>query len=246
MRHRTSARTRTGSARRAESWSPRWGRWPGPERVGPMSSRPVRRSLPGQTPTPQERPVLDLHPATREVARLLDGVSDDQLGAPDPRADYDVATLLEHLLGLTLAFTWAAEKSAAESTAAANPRNRRVTRARSRLAHGAARSARRPRGCVDRPRGLGGHDRGRWPGPCRGRWRAWSRWTRSSYTAGTWNEEHRSGLLLRPGQRRGGDGLRREQCGARPGRQPGRVVRPARPGARGRADLRPGALLRRP
>ena len=64
-------------------------------------------------PYPQERPVLDLHPATREVARLLDGVSDDQLANPTP-CDYDVATLLEHLLGLTLAFTWAAEKSAAE------------------------------------------------------------------------------------------------------------------------------------
>jgi len=65
-------------------------------------------------PIPLERPVLDLHPATREVARLLDGVSDDHLSNPTP-CDYDVATLLEHLMGLTLAFTWAAEKSAAGS-----------------------------------------------------------------------------------------------------------------------------------
>jgi uncharacterized protein (TIGR03086 family) len=57
--------------------------------------------------------VLDLRPATREVARLLDGVSDDRLADPTP-ADCDVATLLDHLMGLTLAFTWAAEKSAAE------------------------------------------------------------------------------------------------------------------------------------
>ena len=54
--------------------------------------------------------MLDLHPATREVARLLDGVTDDQLSAPSP-SDCDVATLLDHLMGLTLAFTWAAEKS---------------------------------------------------------------------------------------------------------------------------------------
>jgi uncharacterized protein (TIGR03086 family) len=54
--------------------------------------------------------VLDLHPAAREVARLLDGVTDDQLSAKCP-ADCDVATLLDHLMGLTMAFTWAAEKS---------------------------------------------------------------------------------------------------------------------------------------
>lgn len=54
--------------------------------------------------------MLDLHPATREVARLLEGVTDDQLSAPSP-SDCDVATLLDHLMGLTLAFTWAAEKA---------------------------------------------------------------------------------------------------------------------------------------
>jgi uncharacterized protein (TIGR03086 family) len=54
--------------------------------------------------------VLDLHPATREVARLLDGVTDDQLSAPSP-SDCDVATLLDHLMGLTMSFTKAAEKS---------------------------------------------------------------------------------------------------------------------------------------
>jgi uncharacterized protein (TIGR03086 family) len=54
--------------------------------------------------------VLDLHPATREVARLLDGITDDQLSAPSP-SDCDVATLLDHLMGLTMSFTRAAEKS---------------------------------------------------------------------------------------------------------------------------------------
>jgi uncharacterized protein (TIGR03086 family) len=57
--------------------------------------------------------VLDLRPAADEVARLVDGVSDDRLSDPTP-SDCDVATLLDHLMGLTLAFTWAAEKSAAE------------------------------------------------------------------------------------------------------------------------------------
>jgi uncharacterized protein (TIGR03086 family) len=66
----------------------------------------------GPSPT-RGAPVLDLRPATREVARLLEGVTDDQLSAPSP-SDCDVATLLDHLMGLTLAFTWAAEKSAAE------------------------------------------------------------------------------------------------------------------------------------
>ena len=57
--------------------------------------------------------MLDLQPATREVARLLAGVDDGQMADPTP-SDCDVATLLDHLMGLTLAFTWAAEKSAAE------------------------------------------------------------------------------------------------------------------------------------
>jgi uncharacterized protein (TIGR03086 family) len=55
-------------------------------------------------------PMLDLGPATREVSRLLDGVTDDQLAAPTPSAS-SVAALLDHLMGLSLAFTWAARKS---------------------------------------------------------------------------------------------------------------------------------------
>jgi uncharacterized protein (TIGR03086 family) len=58
--------------------------------------------------------VLDLGPATREVARLLDGVTDDHLTGPTPCEGTPVAAMLDHLMGLTLAFTWAAEKSAAE------------------------------------------------------------------------------------------------------------------------------------
>jgi len=58
-------------------------------------------------------PVLDLEPAAREVARLLDGVTDDQLADPTPCVDTRVAALLDHLMGLSLAFTWAARKTTA-------------------------------------------------------------------------------------------------------------------------------------
>jgi uncharacterized protein (TIGR03086 family) len=59
--------------------------------------------------------MLDLDPAAREVARLLDGVTDDRLAGPTPCADTSVAALLDHLMGLSLAFTWAARKSTAEN-----------------------------------------------------------------------------------------------------------------------------------
>jgi len=54
--------------------------------------------------------VLDLDPAAREVVRLLDGVTDDQLAAPTPSTDTPVAKLLDHLAGLAVAFTAAARK----------------------------------------------------------------------------------------------------------------------------------------
>jgi uncharacterized protein (TIGR03086 family) len=55
--------------------------------------------------------MIDLDPAAREVTRLLDGVRDDRLGDPTPCSESDVATLLDHLMGLSLAFAWAARKS---------------------------------------------------------------------------------------------------------------------------------------
>jgi uncharacterized protein (TIGR03086 family) len=57
--------------------------------------------------------MLDLDPAARDVARLLEGVTDDQLTGPTPCPDYPVAALIDHLMGLSLAFTWAARKTAA-------------------------------------------------------------------------------------------------------------------------------------
>ena len=58
-------------------------------------------------------PNLDLGPAAREVSRLLDGVSDAQMADPTPCEGTPVAGLLDHFMGLSLAFTWAARKSTA-------------------------------------------------------------------------------------------------------------------------------------
>jgi len=55
--------------------------------------------------------VLDLDPAADEVIRLLNGVTDDQLTGATPCADTSVGALLDHLMGLSLAFAWAARKS---------------------------------------------------------------------------------------------------------------------------------------
>src|SRR4051794_21415198 len=59
----------------------------------------------------QSREPLSLEPATDEVIRLLDGVREDHLDQPTPCADTSVAALLDHLMGRSLAFTWAAIKT---------------------------------------------------------------------------------------------------------------------------------------
>ncbi len=56
-------------------------------------------------------PVIDIEPATRTLAELVRGVPDELLGAPTPCPAYSVGDLVEHIGGLTLAFTAAAEKS---------------------------------------------------------------------------------------------------------------------------------------
>ncbi len=58
-------------------------------------------------------PMLDLEPAAREAARLLDGVTEEQLAGPTPCPGYPVAALLDHITGFSLAFTWAARKTTA-------------------------------------------------------------------------------------------------------------------------------------
>ncbi|MCF6524580.1 TIGR03086 family metal-binding protein [Streptomyces sp. JJ36] len=58
---------------------------------------------------PGTRPGLDA--AAAEVAALLNGVDDGELGRPTPCPEYTVGDLLAHLMDLTLAFRDAAEKA---------------------------------------------------------------------------------------------------------------------------------------
>lgn len=53
----------------------------------------------------------DLAAAAAELTRLLDGVRDEHLAGPTPCEQMPVDALLDHLLGLSLAFTWAAQKA---------------------------------------------------------------------------------------------------------------------------------------
>jgi uncharacterized protein (TIGR03086 family) len=53
---------------------------------------------------------LDLAPQAAEVARVIAGVRDDQLPDPTPCAGTPVAAILDHFVGLTVAFRQAAEK----------------------------------------------------------------------------------------------------------------------------------------
>lgn len=59
--------------------------------------------------------MLDLDPPARQLTRLLTGVTDDLLTASTPCAGYIVGDLLDHLMGLTVAFRDAATKSAGAS-----------------------------------------------------------------------------------------------------------------------------------
>ncbi|MEU8826616.1 TIGR03086 family metal-binding protein [Streptomyces sp. NPDC048636] len=52
----------------------------------------------------QESQIVDLGPAARRITALLGGVSDDQLTARTPCAEYSVGDLLDHMMGLALAF----------------------------------------------------------------------------------------------------------------------------------------------
>ncbi|CAN5575658.1 TIGR03086 family metal-binding protein [soil metagenome] len=60
--------------------------------------------------------VVDLEPATRRLADLIGGVPDELLGAPTPCDDTTLGDLLDHVSGLTLAFTGAARKDSGEAT----------------------------------------------------------------------------------------------------------------------------------
>ncbi|MGY1813317.1 TIGR03086 family metal-binding protein [Blastococcus sp. SYSU D00820] len=58
--------------------------------------------------------------ASGETARVVAGIRDDQLSTPTPCTDLPVAGLLDHLVGLTLAFRDAARKRAQGSAPVAS------------------------------------------------------------------------------------------------------------------------------
>ncbi|MFJ8589807.1 TIGR03086 family metal-binding protein [Streptomyces sp. NPDC093598] len=65
----------------------------------------------GTTGTP-----LDLGPQTEVLARLVAGVTDEQLAGPTPCPEYEVRHLLGHLAGLAAAFRDAARKDLGVTT----------------------------------------------------------------------------------------------------------------------------------
>ncbi|MFF8675018.1 TIGR03086 family metal-binding protein [Streptomyces sp. NPDC015242] len=61
-------------------------------------------------------PTLDLGPQTAVLARLAEGVTEEQLAGPTPCPQYAVRHLLGHLLGLTVAFRDAGRKDLGVTT----------------------------------------------------------------------------------------------------------------------------------
>jgi uncharacterized protein (TIGR03086 family) len=66
--------------------------------------------------------MLDLEAPANEITKLLDDITDDQLSASTPCENTTVGDLLDHFMGLTLAFTYAARKSWPGGSAAQSPR----------------------------------------------------------------------------------------------------------------------------
>jgi len=71
-----------------------------------MSRRPPRR-LSGMT-------MIDLGPACRRLAALVEAIPDERLGDPTPCPPSTLADLLDHVSGLSHAFTLAARKDLTE------------------------------------------------------------------------------------------------------------------------------------
>src|SRR3954467_3887049 len=63
---------------------------------------------------------LDLGPQTDEVIRIVAAVRDYQLGDPTPCEGTPVAGMLDHLVGLSLAFRMGAEKTPLDGGARAS------------------------------------------------------------------------------------------------------------------------------
>jgi uncharacterized protein (TIGR03086 family) len=60
--------------------------------------------------------IIDLEPAARQMAELVSDVPDDPLDRPTPCQEYTLGDLLDHIGGLTLAFTAAARKDLGDKT----------------------------------------------------------------------------------------------------------------------------------
>lgn len=58
-----------------------------------------------------QQTLLPFGPAATATARVVAGVRDDQLAEPTPCPDWTVADLVDHIAGLTVAFTAAARKA---------------------------------------------------------------------------------------------------------------------------------------
>jgi uncharacterized protein (TIGR03086 family) len=59
---------------------------------------------------------VDLEPATRRMGELISGVADELLDRPTPCPAYTLGDLVDHVGGLTLAFTAAATKTFGDAT----------------------------------------------------------------------------------------------------------------------------------
>ncbi|HLR96326.1 MAG TPA: TIGR03086 family metal-binding protein [Jiangellaceae bacterium] len=70
--------------------------------------------------------MLDLRPAASEMSHLVAGITTAQLSAPTPCADYSLATLLDHIDGLSQAFAAAARKDLGSTSHAPAPDGTRL------------------------------------------------------------------------------------------------------------------------
>jgi uncharacterized protein (TIGR03086 family) len=66
-------------------------------------------------------PMVELGPAAKEMAGLIEGVPDDLLDAPTPCLEYTLGDLVDHIRRLTIAFTAAAKKDTAGMTSGRAP-----------------------------------------------------------------------------------------------------------------------------
>ena len=67
-------------------------------------------------------PMVELGPAAKQMADLIEGVPDELLGgAPTPCLEYTLGDLVDHIRQLTIAFTAAAKKDTADMTSGRAP-----------------------------------------------------------------------------------------------------------------------------